>query len=167
MKNLLSFFGLLIVLSLTACGDGGEKSPVLNHTQPTRISLKVISAGAITSNLAKIIVTVAMPVGFSVDVDNAGKPAATAITPSGVAANITTILASSVSYLAPTTTTPGSIAFEIDSSTSAGFGTGEFASLMLIVAPGKVVIPPQFTASNVTATDVSGNLQGGISISFQ
>lgn len=167
MNILFRLFGLLVWLTLSACGSGGNDEITQTQSQPIRVSLRLTSAGTLTSNLSSISLTVTLPEGFSVDVDNSGKPVSTVIIPSGIATSISTIPLNKITYVAPTKTTTGSLAFEINTTMSDGFGTGEFASLMLIVAPGHVVIPPMFTTSNLTATDVIGNVQGGISISLQ
>jgi len=141
LKNIrLSIFLTLLPLALAACGGGSSAPPPAAKT----VTLKLATTGTPSENLAGIDITVTLPSGVTPAQNSDGTVAATVVTVTGVAAPGSTF---PPVYTPAGGSTSGTLALFVSSNVAAGFGAGEYATVVLSAAPGTTPLQSDFTFS--------------------
>jgi hypothetical protein len=154
---------LLVISSLAACGGGGSSASNSGGgtiIPPSRnANLKLATSGTPSAPLAGIGITVTLPDGVAPALNGDGSVAAEAAAVTGVAAPGTVL---APVYVSASGAAKGTLRLAMASSIAAGFGTGEFATVTLVVAAGSNPALSDFTISGVNPIDVSGNAATGL-----
>jgi len=163
---------------LTACGGGGGSSAanpgggtVLQTSRSA--TLKLSTSGVPSAALAGIGVTVVLPDGVTPALNSDGSVAAAVATVSGVAATGVAATAPIQAVYTPSSgSLNGTLYLAMVSSDPAGFGVGEFATVMLVVAAGYNPPLSDFTLSGFAPVDTNYNIATGLTaavanLSFQ
>ena len=160
-KNLYLICIMLCFTALfAACGGGGGSSASNTPTQATKAIVKLISTGTGTT-ICGIDVTVNLASGVTVRSTNPPQVDSGVITPSGVAGSGT--IATAV-YSAATNTQPGKLRVLLANAN--GLTTGEFCTVNADIASGATPASGEFSISNFSASDSSGNVISGISPTY-
>jgi len=157
LKHLLHAFFFLAVSLLTACGGGGGDTTA----QPTTATLKLSTSGTLASgtSLAGIGISVVLPSGVTVKTNADGSVASGKVVVSGVAAPGS--FAPPI-YTPANGTTPAKLSFVMVSNASAGFGTGEFATVVCDIAAGSDPKTTDFTLADFKPVDLKGAAVSGL-----
>ena len=152
--------GLMLgLLFITGCGGGGGNAAA---PQPTTATLKLSTSGTLPlgTTLEGIGGTLILPAGVTVKTDSSGVVLSGVITVTGVAAPGTVIAV----YTPASGGNPASISFALASTIPAGFGTGEFATVVCDLASGVTPKASDFLLT-VTPSDLNGNTVTGLTAS--
>jgi hypothetical protein len=166
MKGTLPMTIIRIILStlaisiLTACGGGGgTETPIV--VQPTTATLKLSTSGTLASGttLGGIGISVILPAGVTVKTDAGGAALSSVVTISGVATPGT--------YTAPVYTpaagaTLGKLTFVVVNNAPAGFGTGEFATVVCDIAAGSFPKAGDFSLTGFDPRSTGGEAVSGL-----
>ena len=170
MRTIFGYLAACIcALVMFGCGGGGgggtgggskvEPAPV-----PTTAVVKLYSEGVLTSgtSLAGIGITVNLPAGVTVQMDDAGKVVGGAVAGSGVAEGKAVL--AEPDYTPATDTAPAKLSFVLAGTDAEGFGTGEFATVTCLVAAGANPQPTEFTLSDFRPIDLRGAAVEGLTV---
>lgn len=149
MKNKRIYILLTFLLvALTACGGGGGSTPTATAKTAT---LKLSTTGTPSANLAGVGITIILPIGVIPTLNSDGTVAATVVTVSGVAALNTTV---TKFYTPANGATNGKLVLAVTSIVDAGFGIGEYATVVLTAATGTTPLQSDFDLHDFIPTAV-------------
>lgn len=168
MKKVFGYLAVCIcALVMFGCGGGGGGgtgggSKVEPDPVPTNAVVKLYSEGVLPAgtSLAGIGITVNLPAGVTVQMDDAGKVVGGAVAGSGVAEGKAVL--AEPDYTPATDTAPAKLSFVLAGTDAEGFGTGEFATVTCLVAAGTNPQPTEFTLSDFSPVDLRGAAVEGL-----
>lgn len=122
---------------ISACGGGGGGGGVSVNLVPTSAVMTILTTAVTataypTAGIGGVGLSIRMPGGVSV-ATTAGSVDSSVVVPSGVAQGKASVLAV---YTAASGTYPGKLDIVTSSTTSAGFGVGEFLTVNFIISSG-------------------------------
>jgi hypothetical protein len=162
LKSIRISILLLAGMSLYACGGGGADT---GSQQPTGAVMHIMTSAWTTtiygsSGIGGIGVTVAFPQGIAVKTAF-GNVDGTAAVPSGAAQGNASVAAV---YTAATSTMNGKLELVAASTTTNGFGTGEFITINFIISSGSPTAGSftvtAFAPYDLSAQPISGMVVG-------
>jgi hypothetical protein len=156
-RSLLYGF-MFVLLSLTACGGGGSSSA----PAPTTATLKLSTSGTLPqgTSLAGIGITLTLPAGVTIQTDSSGAVATGYVNVTGEALPESVISV----YIPASGATPATLALAVISTTTTGFGTGEFVTVTCDLN-GTSPKSSDFVLSGFKPYDLSGNPVNGLTAS--
>jgi len=148
LKNTQLFILLTFMLfALVACGGGSTSVPPAKT-----VTLKLATTGTPSENLAGVDITVILPTGVTPALNSDGTVAASVVSISGVAAPGTALTRV---YTPAIGATRGTLELFVSSSIVAGFGAGEYATVLLSAAPGITPLQSDFAFTGFRPIAVS------------
>lgn len=161
-RTVVKWLGCAVMIMLLAACGGGETA---TQTQPTSATLKLATRGTLPAGttLSGVFITVTLPAGVSVMTDAAGAVAAGVVAVSGVAVPGNFL---PPAYTPASGAAPASLRIALSSTAAAGFGVGEFATVICNIASGSHPQASDFSLSGFSAIDLSGNTVGVLTTSF-
>jgi hypothetical protein len=148
--NVLIFSLAVISVFISACGGGGGDSSSSGSRTAT---LKLSTSGTPSAPFYMVSVTVILPVGVTPMLNGDGTVAASVTTPSGVAA--TSAVATTPLYVPASGGVRGMLRITVLANSAAGYGVGEYVTLVLKVADGANPSQSDFNFSGFTVTGYS------------
>jgi hypothetical protein len=169
IKDLLNALLILAITLLAACGGGGGgggAAPIVQPAtvQPTTATLELATSGTLTTgtSLAGIGISVILPAGVTVKTNADGSVSTGVVTVSGVAAP--GALTPPV-YTLANGTAPAKVTFVIASNAPAGFGTGEFTTVVCGITAGSNPKTTDFSLTDFKPIDLNGAAVNGLTAS--
>lgn len=156
MKLFRYILSVFIIATLAACGGGGgggggggAAAPAAPAAAPPtpRVTIKLSTTGAPSGLMAGIGITITLPSGVTPALNADGSVAASVVTVSGVAAPGTVV---APTYVAEAGAVLGTLNFAMASSVAAGFGAGEFATVVFNRSGGVTPVIADFPLSAFT-----------------
>ncbi len=145
--------GLLACLvALWGC-HGGK-----NQTPTTAVLTLSTTGSAAAQSIHGVELTIMLPAGATISADSAGKPNDGVLAASGAAAGGSVAVAGH--YTAATSSSPGAVTLVLVK--TAGFDTGEFATVTCNLGKGVALGPAEFGEVGFKAVDQNGAELGGL-----
>jgi predicted small lipoprotein YifL len=150
LKNIrISILLALLLFALAACGGGGGSTPAPPAKTAT---LKLFTTGTPSENLAGVGITITLPTGVTPALNSDGTVAATVVTVSGVASPGTVV---SPVYTPASGAVKGKLVIAVASGIVAGFGAGEYATVVLAAEAGTAPLQSDFALTDFRPIAVS------------
>jgi len=140
---------VLLSFSIAACGGGGGSNPAPASKTAT---LKLSTTGTPSENLAGVGITITLPTGVTPVLNFDGTVAATVVAVSGAAVPGTIV---SPVYTPASGATKGKLVIAVASSIVAGFGAGEYATVVLAATAGTNPLQTDFVLTDFRPIAVS------------
>lgn len=148
------------ILLITACGgSSNDEHSAVSPMKP--LTLKLAINGQPDHNLSGVGVTITLPSGVTPIFGSDGTLSAAALSVSGAAVSGTVLMPS---YTPASISTKATLSLSMASSIAAGFGAGEFITIIVQAPAHSAYTESDFELTGFYPVDINGNTAIGVSV---